>query len=273
MKTILVATDLSERSERAVRRAFNLAELHTADLTVLSIVDSDLPDDIAVQMTRATEAQLAQLCGAISSYSYKARVKTGDPQREIHAVADELDADLIVLGVHRERPWVDMVAGTTMERLVHASQRPVLLVSDPVMHSYRRVVCGLDMSPSCAAALRAAADLAPEAEIDLVHAVHVPFRGFLAPSGAEAEVRPFVQEARKRVDAWLSEIEPPKRCSSPKLIAASRVQALGQVFRESGADLIALGAHGRSSLAPTYLGSFTEELLRMRPSDILVVKR
>lgn len=273
MKSILVATDLSERSERAVRRAFNLAETHGAALTVLSVVDSDLPDEIASQLKAATEGKLAQLCGAISSYDKTARVEIGDPLREIHRVADEIDADLVVLGVHRERPLGDMVAGTTMVRLVRASLRPVLLVTDPVDHPYRRAVCGLDLSPSCLAALWAVADIAPDADIDTVHAVHVPFRGFLAPGGTAAEHQPFVSEAERRITSWLSEVETPKRCNPPKIIAAARAQALGQVFRESGADLIAVGANGRSSLSPTYLGSFTEELLRLRPSDILVVRR
>ena len=42
-KHILMASDLSPRSERALRRAFLLAEEFDAKLTVLSIVDSDLP--------------------------------------------------------------------------------------------------------------------------------------------------------------------------------------------------------------------------------------
>ena len=50
---ILVATDLSIRSERALRRAAKLAEQHDARLTVLCIVDEDLPQRVATRMRDA----------------------------------------------------------------------------------------------------------------------------------------------------------------------------------------------------------------------------
>ena len=52
--TITVATDLSERSDRAVRRAADLARTYGASLTVLNIVDADLPDDLEEIMVAKT---------------------------------------------------------------------------------------------------------------------------------------------------------------------------------------------------------------------------
>ena len=46
MEQILVATDLSTRSDRAVDRAFALAEQHGAKLTLTHIVDSELPEEM-----------------------------------------------------------------------------------------------------------------------------------------------------------------------------------------------------------------------------------
>ena len=47
MSRILVATDLSARSDRAVERAFLLAGQAGASLTILHVVDADLPSRIA----------------------------------------------------------------------------------------------------------------------------------------------------------------------------------------------------------------------------------
>ncbi|MDU2612159.1 MAG: universal stress protein, partial [Pseudomonas aeruginosa] len=43
MKRILVATDLSSRSELAVMRAAALAKARNAELTVLNVLDDDQP--------------------------------------------------------------------------------------------------------------------------------------------------------------------------------------------------------------------------------------
>ncbi|MEO1292458.1 MAG: universal stress protein [Pseudomonadota bacterium] len=274
MKSILVATDLSGRSERAVRRAFRLAEMQGSALTVLSIVDDDLPADLATELKAATEKKLSQLCQSIAAYPCTIRVEIDDLLLRIHTVADDVDADLIVLGVHRSRPFGDLFSGTTMERLVRGSLRPVLLVRDPVDQDYAHSVCGIDLSPACVAAAKATAMIAPEAPIATFHAFNPPFRGVLALGGATtASVYPFQREVQTRLVEWLVNADLPQQAEVPEMIAASVPEALRRMMEKTGSDLIAIGAHGRSSLAPTYLGSFAEDLLRSPPCDILIVRR
>lgn len=273
MKTILVATDLSERSERAVRRAFQLSEQQGAAITVLSVIDSDLPSDLAEELRAKAESRLTQYCKSISQHPFTAHAAIDDPLLRIHKEADAVDADLIVLGIHRPRGFADFFRGTTLARLVRASLRPVLIVRDPVDHPYQRPVCGLDLSPSSAAAANAAAMLAPNARIATFHAVHVPFRGFLAPGGTDAEVQPFIAEAKQRLAEWLPTAGLPAQSDEPMVYASGAPQALRQTMDATNADLIALGAHGRSSLSPTHLGSFVEDLLYGPPCDILIVRR
>lgn len=273
MQTILVASDLSDRSERALRRAYSIAEQQRARLTVLCVVDADLPQTMAANMKAGAEAELQRLCASVSDYPASLCVEIGDPKTQIHAHADACDADLIVLGVHRQRFFADMFSGTTMERLVRSSRRPVLLVRDPVYGPYQRPVCGLDLSPSCVAAAQACAALAPQAEITAFHAVHVPFRGFLAPGETSAELQVFVDEAAASLSAWLATAELPAQCKAPKVVPGGVTQALYQTIRDADADLACIGAHGRPSLSPSYLGGVTEDLLRSPPCDLLVVRR
>lgn len=273
MKRVLVATDLSERSERAVRRAFQIAEQHEAALTVLSVVDSDLPSDLASEFKTRTEAQLDRYCRSISQYPHDVVVEIDDPLMRIHAVARAVDADLVVLGIHRPRPIADFFRGTTLVRLVRNSLRPVLVVTKPVEQTYRKPLCGLDFSPSSVAAASAAAALCPDVRIATFHAVHVPFRGFLAPGGTAAETQPFIEEGKQRLADWLPDAGLPQQCDEPVVIAEDVPQALRKMMAATEADLIALGAHGRASLAPTHLGGFAEGLLAAPPCDVLVVRR
>ncbi len=64
MKTIAVATDLSMRSDRAVARAWRLADEHNATLYVFSVVDDTLPEALGETVAAETQARLVQFCEA-----------------------------------------------------------------------------------------------------------------------------------------------------------------------------------------------------------------
>ena len=53
------------------------------------------------------------------------------PAEALIAVADEHDARMIVVGSHGERPLKSALVGSTPTRLLHLSERPVLVVRAP----------------------------------------------------------------------------------------------------------------------------------------------
>lgn len=56
----------------------------------------------------------------------------GRPEETILEVADDIDADLIVAGSQRRPDEYRMLVGSVTERVVRASDRPVLVVKTPV---------------------------------------------------------------------------------------------------------------------------------------------
>ncbi|WP_010139521.1 universal stress protein [Oceanicola sp. S124] len=273
-KSILVASDLSVRSERALRRAFMLARVQDAALTVLSIVDQDLPERIAARTRETAMEELELLCQAIDAdLEVTLLVEIADPLQGILAVVKRIGADLLVLGTHRERPVWDLFYGTTMERIVRASSLPVLLVHDAPLAPYGKVLCGIDMSPACAAALTAAAAIAPAAQFRTFHAVHIPYRGLIARSGHPEALEPFLTETRSALRDWWDKTDLPEGCACPDPVAAGRTELMTRLLDQEKPDLVAMGAHGRSPLSPTLLGGFTEQTLREPPTDILVTRR
>lgn len=92
------------------------------------------------------------------------------------------------MGVHRYKTR-EMFRGTTAERVVRHGVHPVLVVKDPVTGPYRRVVVvATDLSSHAEAAARTAAQLAPQGEIILLHAVHQPYIAFLGPARPQCSV-------------------------------------------------------------------------------------
>jgi nucleotide-binding universal stress UspA family protein len=55
-------------------------------------------------------------------------VRMQDPAEGLLAAADEVDASMVVVGSYGERPLRSVLVGSTPTRLLHLSERPVLVV-------------------------------------------------------------------------------------------------------------------------------------------------
>ncbi|GKY87824.1 universal stress protein [Sinisalibacter aestuarii] len=271
MKTILVATDLSERSDRAVRRALRLAAQFGADCHVLHIVDDSLPTDMAEPLRAEAELRLRRFVthnqGDVDA---RVHVLIGDPPSVVPAEARALDADLVVVGLHRPRAILDRLRETTMERIVRLLNRPVLLVRDTADHDYGRALVPVSFSPACASALRAANTLAPQGEITVFHAVYLPFAGLTREHPGGPMDRELTREAKAVCEHWRDT----EKLTGPEGRVSFTSGSLSEVFQRKLAevqpDLVALGAHTRGPLAVYTLGSFAADLLRDPPTDLLL---
>lgn len=273
MKTILVGADLTTRSERALRRALRLADGFGATVTVLHTVDPTLPDAMRDKVTALAREELERLCASIGGPAATIEIEAADIVETIHARAEAIGADLIVLGTHKPRPVWDMIRGTTMERIVRASHVPVLVVRDAVDHDYSRVLCGIDLSPSARGAARVSARLAPGADFRAFHAFHVPYRGNRG-TGSEADlVKLFHREAQAELEAWWITAGIPEGYACPEPVAGGVVRVFEEARDAFRPDLVAIGTHGRPTLFGAHLGSFTQAMMQETTPDLLVVRR
>lgn len=273
MTTYLVATDLSERGDRAVQRAFDLAARNGAELVLTSIVDDTLPSDIAGRLAEDIAARLTRMAAAVagaSDVTHRVAVRIGDPAEAIAALASEEQAALLVLGLHRLRPLLDAMRDTTMQRVARTSPCPVLLVREPVDGPYQTVVAAVDFSPAAAAAVRMAARVAPGATIRPVHAMHVPYKGLMARSGTAADYAPFRHEAEAARDDWLAAETLPEGLPEVEIAEGTVTEVLARVLK--GATLLALGTHARSGIYGFLAGSHCTGLMRDPPCDLLIVR-
>jgi nucleotide-binding universal stress UspA family protein len=271
MKNILVATDLSTRSDRAVQRAVRLSAKLGLPCHVLSVIDDDLPADMLATLLKDVEARLAQFVRSVAAPGQivTSAAVAGDPQEVLLGLAEELDAGLVVLGLHRKRPLLDMVRDSTMVRIVRASRRPVLLVKDLPHQDYAKVLVPVSFSPACAAALRAARAIAPKAEMRSFHAVPVPFAGLTGDGPGSTMAQELCAEATRERDVWLTgqgfggDLPEIEIISGGRSVTMERLAAIRP-------DLVAVGAHTRSGFLPNVLGSFVTDLIHSPPCDLLV---
>lgn len=273
MKNILVATDLSARSDRAVQRAVRLGAKLGLPCHVLSVIDDDLPGDLLTSLLKDVETRLTQFVNGVAAPGQRVTsgVMAGDPQEVLLAQAEALDAGLVVLGLHRRRPLLDLVRDSTMVRIVRTSRRPVLLVKDIPNHDYARVLVPVSFSPACAAAMRMAKAIAPSAEMRSFHAVPIPFAGLTGDGPGSAMAQELCVQAEKERDVWLAGLGMTEGLPEVEIISGGRSQTMERLA-SARPELIAVGAHTRSGFLPNVLGSFVTDLIHTAPCDLLVTR-
>jgi nucleotide-binding universal stress UspA family protein len=143
MTKVLVATDGSELSVRAAHRAFEL--LGTADDVVVLAVLTEMPgsdaggfegptetpaEEAQDWKTEVAEAQqaLAATLTEVHGAKVEQRVEAGDAGPMIVWVAEQIGADLVVVGSHGRGVLKRMVVGSVSEHVVHHASCPVLVV-------------------------------------------------------------------------------------------------------------------------------------------------
>lgn len=278
MKSILVATDLSARSDRAFDRAARIALNHGARLTVVHVVDDTIPDRAAdAQAAAARETIAEQIANLDPAPECTVRIVTGRDFERIIEESERSKCDIIVLGLHREEGLLDLFRGTTVERVIRLGRRPVLLAKNRPTRTYRRILVAVDFSAHARLAVHRVAALAPDAEIWMIHTFEVPFAGFI--TGAR-DRREFTKRERKAFDDMVEQevasfmrgsvvdIPPERRLLRHDSVLHGIVDAVADVKP----DLLALGTHGRSGVARAMLGSVAETLLASPPCDTLVVR-
>jgi nucleotide-binding universal stress UspA family protein len=284
MKTIVVATDLTARSDRALARGLALARELGATLHVVHVVDRGLPPELhahTLDWAKGAITREIEACRPGAGAAAGCHVVAGKPRLDVVVQAQNLGADLIVLGLpDRGRHLRSVFAESTAGQILKASHLPVLLAHAPVEGPYRQVVIGVDFSVFSRAAVRLAHAVAPAAALHLVHGYVVPFRSRL---GSPDYLQEMAYAERQAMDAFLAEemalldahaqgLGIPAGAVTTELHEGPPFDVLTEACGRHAAELMVIGTHGRTGVSRAVWGSVAEALLELAPCDVLVAR-
>jgi len=283
LNRLLLASDLSARSDRALERAVQLARQHKAHLTILHVIDEELPQAVRTQLAATAETEIKALLtktGVPRDFDVSVCVTAGREHLMIIEAATNDSCDLVILGRHRDETADKPLRGTTMERVLRQGRVPVLVVAERADTPYRQVMVGVDFSVFSRFALKAAFAVVPGADFHLVHAFQVPFEGFLSGSAGKAGLMGERDKALAHViDEEMSALlhaDSAGAADDSKLHHVLRNGEVVSVLRAEAErikpELLVIGTHGRVGIAHALLGSVAENLLNHPPCDVLAVK-
>jgi nucleotide-binding universal stress UspA family protein len=198
-----------------------------------------------------------------------ARVEQGQPERVLSRIADELNAQLVIVGIGRHEITDRIFGSETAVKLAQLSHSPVLAVPERCKNIPRVAVMATDFSEESFDAAFVLARLMPEGAA--LHLVHVAPRErmMLDPWLSDSEYRRIV---RHRFERLRARMKLPPGVSIVEIIRSGDIA--GQLIRyatEVNADLIAAGSQGHGFVARVLLGSVSRSLLRGAQCMVLVV--
>lgn len=137
IRSIVVATDGSPEATRAVEYAADIAGATNATVTIVHVfeplallghveapVDFGTHEDAALALLRETWSRPLTDAGV----AFDARLVEGRPVEAIIELADETDADLIVVGARGRSVVKELLLGSTSLGVLHHAHRPVTVV-------------------------------------------------------------------------------------------------------------------------------------------------
>lgn len=138
MQKILVAHDGSKSSDKALKKAVELAMNLNASLTVLSVIPELYLTELSeVDRNRVLEALSRETTDAMErirkslsgkSMEVKTLIRQGDPAEKILETAQKMKVDLIVTGSHGRHGTKKFLLGSVSSKIVDYSKCPVLVV-------------------------------------------------------------------------------------------------------------------------------------------------
>ena len=302
IRQVVAATDFSEPATLGLAWAARIARAHGARLTLVHALAPPMPVaefaatplhvDRELRESADKRLQEALEKAPLEGVEADAVLRDGTPSQAVNELAEELDADLVVVGTRGLTGFRHLLLGSTAERIVQKSPAPVLSVHPgdrPPAESPRTILVPTDFSedaeaalhaarraltPPSATGLAAAGETAGPTRVILLHVFHVPaeYRSY-GPAGSFFE---FTEELSATLDERLAALARPFRDEglSVDWVVAEGIPAevIVREAAERGVDLIAMGTHGRSGLAHLLLGSTAERVVQHAECPVLTVR-
>jgi nucleotide-binding universal stress UspA family protein len=262
---ILAPVDLSDLTAAALAYARLFHERFGSRITVVHAESFEAPPyftreqaDELLEQARATRTAALEHVGreaeSVLGFRPSVRIVEGPAVRAILTAAEQIPADLIVMGSHGRGAVEGFFMGSVTERTVRQARVPVLAAATPPGTTpFRHILCPVDAGAVSRRALRYAAAVAESfgSLLTVLHAKENALTEDVCPQATE--------ELRGR--CRLEEVLQP----------GDAVENILRAAHMGDFDLVVMGVEPKSSLWGELVSSTTERVMRVLRKPLLIV--
>jgi len=291
---ILIPLDGSARAEVILSQVSRILRREDSEVLLLRVRDEapKAREEASEEADKNAEAYIREVERRLSGRGarVRGRVVEGPVAASILDVAHQERSTMIAMTTHGRTGLSRWIMGSVAEKVARSSKIPLLLVRSfletpaagaaPEL-SFKRILVPIDGSPTSLAAVEATAEFARlfESEVLVLHVWPIVLSPmYVAPgvpvySTEPAAIYPIPSPDQDEMTAPAAERF--RQAGIPLTRLSTSGDAASEILDQSvsqGADLVALGTHGRSGVSRWVLGSVAEKVLRHARTPVLLVR-
>lgn len=285
---ILVCIDRAQRDARMLTYAGAIARLaETKEIYVLHVSEEEgrAPSDPLAESAVEPEVTPESLAALVDEHfqghggeSCRCEVVSGTPLMEVLRFAHDQDVDLIVVGRQFGQPGEADEEAVQARRITRKSACSVLVLPENYQIQADTILVPVRNSECSANALDVACGIAVATEATVIaYNVCQVYSGYTRVGTTLGEHQALLEQAAQReCDELLERVNTRSvqvKCECALDALGRPVPIILQAIADMSADLVVIGARGRSGAAGVLLGKVTEQLIRESPVPVLAVKK
>lgn len=273
---ILIPFDFSETAELALEHAVFMAKLHKADIILLHVIESysftsaisqafsKSQTEFESKVESSANERLQQLSDKLhhdSGMGVNYRTEVGKIYKKIISVADEMNADIIIMGTHGVSGFQEFLVGSNTYRVVMGASCPVISVQT---HSrkigFKDIVLPIDNSHSSRQKVKHAVEIARHYN----SVIHIA--GIMTMSDVDLQRR--FEVKIHQVQDYLDQHEVPH---STKIFKGDNTASITLDFSNSvNADLIIIMTDQEST--GIFLGNYAQQIINHSKVPVMSIR-
>ena len=245
IEKILLASSGPGNTETMFKALLDIPMIQRSQVTVLNVVPPKASSGKMGDQRADSEQQLADTVARLGIEASKVTpmLREGEPKDEVCKVADEIDANLIIMGSRGIKGLKAIFANSVSQYVFQLSSRPMLLVKDDLygIRPVKRVLVALDKSDMAKESLKIAIDLTrdiKDSELVFVHTLSNLRSSIDEAINAKPETDPVLAPAIAEAKRYRINY----RCVAPEGQPGQRICALAD---ELNVNLLILGSPDR----------------------------
>jgi len=275
MKRILVPTDFSEQAENALKVAAQIAKRNDSEIYILNSLElplhlassnnsSAMPESMFfIQLAKKQFEELLKKPYLKGLLIHEAIIGHGEVYNDVQEVVNEKNIDIVIMGSHGINGFMEMFIGSNTEKVVRTSKAPVLVIKNEHENfKINNFVYATDFSEECKEPFKKAQKIAQitGAHLNLLF-VNTP-NAFVTTVDINEKLKDFTKNIIIEKDEFTVII----------YNDTSVEKGILNFAKESKADLIGLGTHGRKGISHFFNGSVSEDLVNHANRPVVTFK-
>jgi nucleotide-binding universal stress UspA family protein len=274
-RNLLVADSGKGQVEDMVRTLREIPPCRQAKLTLLHVIPEQAGSDLEAHRQRSTavvQEALARI--GVQPDEATTLVRQGDTKQTVLKVADEINADLIVMGSRGLGRLQSILSNSASQYVFQLSTRPMLLVRDDLyIRAINRLLVTVDGTGVGDDAIRLACELVKDIPGGSLTGVHVSRQDITPSRGGRNPADEVLEKAVQRARSFGVTMQPMHRTGDIGRAVCSAVE-------ETKADLVVIASQDRRPLVAKglvdldrLLGSSVSDYIRVHAqAPVLLVR-